>query len=215
MPTSSNRIPLGKRTRRFAEDAEGGEHEDATPRQAEGRRGYGRYHSRSRSRHNGGRSRSRSPPVRSIRDRFSFEKPPPIRPHMSVRVRNARTVVLTNIGGNAGARDIKTFFEGYNDLLELKHDVTTKATGAKDDAPAKQGSDDPSLAKLTGLRPLEVYDISILLHPRLQKTRMPGQRYATYVNRRYSKCIAYVEFHSISMAQMACQQYNGRHFIYE
>ena len=105
--------------------------------------------------------------------------------------------------------------ETINDLLELKHDVTTKATGAKDDAPAKQGSDDPSLAKLTGLRPLEVYDISILLHPRLQKTRMPGQRYATYVNRRYSKCIAYVEFHSISMAQMACQQYNGRHFIYE
>ena len=134
---------------------------------------------------------------------------------MSVRVRNARTVVLTNIGGNVGARDIKTFFERYNHLLELNQDIAKGATGAKDDAPpAEQGSvDPPSHAKVTG--PLEVYDISILLHPRLQKTRMPGQRYATYVNRRYSKCIAYVEFQSISMAQTACQQYNGRHFIYE
>ena len=241
-----------------------------------------RSHSRSRSRHGHSNtnynnnnnkqhnrryrsnSRSHSPPKRAIHDKFTFEMPPRIYPYMNPRIRNARTVLLTNINTNVGALDIKMFFEQYNHLHDLNQVVvgkknissdqniiptnntttTTTTTTTKteknnntiiddkkptaddvnhqiknskeEDTGADDETNKQTTKKTNGLPLLKIYDISILLHPRLQeRKKSPSQQFVTYSNRRQSKCIAYVEFQSIKMAEIAIRRYNSKEFLYQ
>ena len=237
-----------------------------------------RSHSRSRSRHGHSNtnyynnnknnkqhnrryrsnSRSHSPPKRAIHDKFTFEMPPRIYPYMNPRIRNARTVLLTNINTNVGALDIKMFFEQYNHLHDLNQVVvgkknissnqniiptnntttTTTTTTTTENVDKKPTVDDvkhqiknsmeednaadddetnkETKKKTNRLPLLKIYDISILLHPRLQeRKKSPSQQFVTYSNRRQSKCIAYVEFQSIKMAEIAIRRYNSKEFLYQ
>jgi len=226
-----------------------------------------RSNSRSHSRYNNNNkrhnrryrsnSRSHSPPKRAIHDKFTFEMPPRIYPYMNPRIRNARTVLLTNINTNVGALDIKMFFEQYNHLHDLNQEIigkknissnqniiptnntttTTTTTTTTENVDKKPTADDvkhqiknskeedtgaddetnkQTTKKTNGLPLLKIYDISILLHPRLQeRKKSPSQQFVTYSNRRQSKCIAYVEFQSIKMAQIAIRRYNSKEFLYQ
>jgi hypothetical protein len=285
MPTKTNAIPLGTRTKRYTDDdtsgnntrriVNGGTHiqTNANNDKYKRKRNYQEQHyddnnnnrnnnrskrqrqSRSRSRYNNdsynrrsydnrryrSNSRSQSPPKRRIRDKFTFDRPPPIEPYMNNRIRNARTVMLTNIDSNVGSSDIQSFFENYNYLVGLNKDIVGAGNNESNGENGNSKNDDvdntnnklleaadtnsPKQVKMTDgqpqnnnkqqLPPLKVYDIAILLHPRLQQKRNShDQQYATYSNSRQSKCIAYVEFDAINMASIAILRYHSKPFIY-
>ena len=288
MPTKTNAIPLGTRTKRYTDDDTTGNNtqrpaNSGVPIQTntnndnyKRKRNFQeqqydnynqRYHgssrnkrqrqSRSRSRYSNesyrgknydsrryrSNSRSQSPPKRRIRDKFTFDRPPPIHPYMNNRIRNARTVMLTNIDSNVGSSDIQSFFENYNYLVDLNKDIVGACSNERKQENGNSKNDDvdddnnETNNKLLDaadtnsqkqvkdkqqqnnnkeqLPPLKVYDIAILLHPRLQeKKKSQDQQYVTYSNTRQSKCIAYVEFDAINMANIAISRYHSKPFIY-